>query len=522
MFVSSNQLSRPSVFEGYAWVGNNLVVSQGGADLYFSETGEKISPGEDGCYVVLEDFPDGLRIGTDYRGLMRLFIYRSGNDWAISSSLYELVTNVRSLNWTLTVLEDTVSAYLSGVGFSSQLAAFGAHYAEVTLVPSDFSVLITDERLTLEFREPERAVPYDAALYDFVVTWKNRLSTLTSNMSTSLKFDLSGGIDSRAVIAFAIADGNILKDSSRCRIESSTKPSAAKDFEVASEIADNFGFELNSRTKPKNSSGYSGAIAIDGWKQHSLAVYSPVYLYGSVVTPHAVHAHGAGGGNFRPTYSSIGGKLSPLKPELTSADHRIWGQRVVNDITALGGFYENVSLELLHYREFRNRFHFGHRPQQNFVYMPLESKLTDPITDRCDERDGRQFYYDVMESLQPGLSRFKYDSDEKFPSEANVSQLTVVDTPNPLPGKIFYVSHNELAADSSKRDVFGEWMESSASRLGTELVAQVLPPKYFSPAQSAIRGWQRSEEKPSANSLGMKGLSHALAIDFLLDSSSKI
>src|SRR5699024_4607018 len=144
------QLSRPAVFEGYAWVGTDLVMGQEGANHYFSQTGKMIQPGEDGCYVLVQDTSDGLRIGTDYRGLKRLFLYRNEFQWAIASSLYELVSNVRRLEWPLTVLEDTISAFLAGVGFSSQLATFEAHFAEVSLVPAGFTLLVIDERVTFE------------------------------------------------------------------------------------------------------------------------------------------------------------------------------------------------------------------------------------------------------------------------------------------------------------------------------------------------------------------------------------
>lgn len=520
MFIASVDITKPMRFEGYAWVGDDLVVGQTGADEFARENGPTVPPDEDGCYVTVHEVSEGLVVGTDYRGLRRLFTYTSGEKWAIASNIYELISKVRQLGWPLTVMEDTIAAYLSNSGFSAQISAFGVHFAEVNLVPSAGSILILGDRISTIFREPQEIPDYHESLERFLVTWKNRLGTLSVASQTKLKFDLSGGIDSRTVLAFAIENGEILDGGAR--IESSSKPRAAEDFKVASTIADKYGFELNSKSYSFRSPNLSAEGAFEGWKRHSLGVYSPVYLYNTTINSNFVHAHGAGGGNFRPTYKSIQRAASQVGERVSKENSIIWSNRVVNDLTSLTGFSTSKSLELIHYREYRNRFHFGHRPHQTIVYMPLESKLTDPLTDRSDDRDGRQIYYDVMESLAPGLSTMAYDLEEKMPTDSNISRMMRVATPPSTPGRVYAESSNSPDIRTKREEVFGLWIDSALSRFSTEKVSQLLPQLFRDAVDETFSDRKYDKTKCTPNSIGMKGLSHALTIDFLLNPDSTI
>lgn len=520
MFIASTDNSIATYFEGYAWVGNDLIVGQGGADSYLQQTGSPVPAGEDGCYVVVHRFPEGFVVGTDYRGLSRLFTYEHGDKWAIASSLYELITKIRGLGWPLTLREESVAAFLANFRFSTQISSQGVHFAEVKLVPSFASVLVLGNRISLEFRDSTEIPEYGVALEQFLTTWKNRLSTIASSPDARMKMDLSGGFDSRTVVAFAINNGEILKGGAR--IESSTKPRSEKDYSAASNIADKYDFELNSKSYPFRSPRLSAKAAYSGWKQHSLGVYSPVYLYNSAVDSNYVHAHGAGGGNFRPHYKSIKGEIANVGATLSKSNFLLWKNRVLQDLTSLSGVSSSKNLEVLYYREFRNRFHFGHRPQQSLVFMPLESKLTDPLTDRVDDRDGRQFYYDVMESLVPGLSLMDYDFEEKVPNNTNKLHLTRVETPEPSSGYIYTKSERVEHQASTREDTLKLWMENAVSRSSSKKVSKVLPKEYIEAVDALVSNWNSNGKLGPANSLGMRGLSHAMSIDFLINPDSKI
>lgn len=523
MILSSACSSEAEFFEGYAWIGTDLIVGYKGAEKYKSERSTSIPPGEDGCYVTAQRTATGWEVGTDYRGLARLFLYRSGRNWAVSTSLYEIIKFTRSQGWTLSLLDDTLATYLNRGGFTAQLSSFDAHYEQIELLPSFASLKIVGKNIKIEYRPAPPVKEYATALSDFVGTWKSRFATLSSFEQGFVKFDLSGGIDSRTVLAFALANDQSLNPGTKTKVVSSKEASQSEDLRVAHEIAVKYGFEVNSQLRlPRpNRIGFE---AISDWKKHSLGVYSPVYLYDAQLTPELTHAHGAGGGNFRPTYRSIERKIKASQKYISEQDFQRWKSRVEDSVAILTTLRPDVSAELLHYREFRNRFHFGHRPHNSLVFMPLESKLTDQVTDRADDRDGRQIYFDVMESLRPGLMNIRYDKEEKHPSAGNLEQLTKVD-PTPLsPGTVFWIE----GEDSKTREriaparIFDSWIEVGAKLLNEKEVRRLMPEEYLQAAAQAVGEWRWQSIKPRSNSMGMVGLSHAYTIALLTGAVSDI
>lgn len=521
MILSSAEPITGNDFSGYAWVGSDLIVGSQGARAYENETGSGVPLGEDGCYATVQQTSNGWEIGTDYRGLSRLFLYRSGRNWAIGTSLYGIVKYVRNRGWALTPLEDSLRAFFNRGGFSTQLSSLDAHFEQIQLVPSFTTVRVSSLGVTLKVREPQHALDYRSALSNFINIWKARLSTLSHAEGSHIRFDLSGGIDSRTVIAFALENGKILEDTRKSGVVSSTSPAMATDLRVAESLASKYGFELNQASN-RGSQGYDADLAIDGWRHHSLGVYSPVYLYGSEITPAFVHAHGAGGGNFRPTYKSIESKIRALKKNLTQDDYDLWRNRIQESVELLLGWSSCESKELLHYREFRNRFHFGHRPHQNLVFMPLESKFTDPITDRSDGRDPRQIYFDIMQTLVPGLMQMPYDTEEKSPTRQNLRELTQV-TPKDLgKGTVYWLQGQRTNDGTARSQAFDRWICDASMLLSQEHVASRLPSAMLASAKSAIDSWKKNRTRPSSNALGMIGLSHSYAIDFLTNERSVI
>lgn len=519
MIISSAQPLEGPLFEGYVWLETDLVIGETGAREYFVKRSASIPHGEDGCYVSAYPTHDGWTVGTDYRGLSKLFLYRSDGLWAIGSSWYELVKYVRSAGWPLTLTEDTVAAYVNKG--KSELSAFDAHFHQVRLVPSIAYIVIRNSRPEIRYRKAPEAKEYVSALSEFVSLWRSRLYTILQYDGGFIQFDLSGGIDSRTVIAFALSRGSMLTRTRNTRVVSSRAPWATDDLRVAGEIADYYGFEIN-RAKPKTPAVHNEYEAIQGWKEDCLGVYNPVYLYGTKPAPNVVHAHGAGGGNFRPTYKSIDGVARRAQRHLSRHDFERWRAKLVDSVDLLLGHRPDISPELLHYREFRNRFHFGHRPHRNLVFMPLESKLTDALTDRTEHRDGRQLYFDVMESLCPGLMYINYDLPEKSPTKENIANLTEASLTEPSAGAVFWSSLDTLEARGTRADAFTRWVEGAEALLSTKLVADLMPEASMEDARGAITAWRESAKRPKSDSPGMQGLANAYAIDFLMNGNSEV
>lgn len=519
MIISSADPLEGPLFEGYVWMGTDLVVGELGAQEFFEERSTSIPHGEDGCYVSAYPTHGGWTVGTDYRGLSKLFLYRSDGVWAIGSSWYKLVKYVRSAGWPLTLTEDTVAAYLNKG--KAELSAFDAHFHQIRLIPSIAHLEIRDFKPEIRYRKILEVKEYSNALSEFVNLWRSRLYTILQANDGFIQFDLSGGIDSRTVIAFALSKGSSLARAERTRVVSSRAPWAADDLRVAEEIAGYYGFEIN-RAQAKTAAIHNEYEAIRGWKEDCLGVYNPVYLYGTKPAPNVVHAHGAGGGNFRPTYRSIDGVARRAQPHLSKNSFEQWRAKLVDSVDLLLGHQPGISPELLHYREFRNRFHFGHRPHRSLVFMPLESKLTDSLTDRNDQRNSRQLYFDVMESLCPGLMYMKFDLPDKSPTEENIASLTKVSLTEPRVGAVFWDSRDTLEPQGTRADAFTRWVEGAETLLSTKLVADFMPLETMEAAKGTIAAWRGSATRPKSDSPGMQGLANAYAIDFLMNGGSEV
>src|SRR5699024_5534865 len=247
-----------------------------------------------------------------------------------------------------------------------------------------------------------------------------RLSTVMADPAAVLTADLSGGRDSRACFAFAQASGFLDTSTDRFKIASNSKWDA--DFTVAELIARHYNHDLNTDIRAPEQRG-SAERAVRRWHEQSMGVYLPVYLHAAAFDPRRLHLHGAGGGNFRKLYTetSLAEKLQPLRRHLSPADFAELRDVAAADMEDLKAKRPDIPELSLHYREFRNRFHFGFSPQCRTLVTPLNSILLDRVTDR-DGVDANDVYADIMDALLPGLKNLPYDDPGKRPSRPEPSK----------------------------------------------------------------------------------------------------
>ncbi|MGP9681652.1 hypothetical protein [Brachybacterium sp. AOP3-A1-3] len=457
---------------------------------------------------------NGWTVGTDSRGLARIFFYQNGDKWALSSSFYELIKHLRSNGVRLTHLDSLLAALGVRRGFNDQLTTSMTPIANIELLPSFASALINHPSIEILSSPPRKLPDYDTALAEYISVWRSRLSTLTTDDRISIQCDLSGGIDSRAVLAFMIAEEHFDPNNHRFAIVSA--PHKINDFEVASNISDFYRLPLGvQRQKTKSKMGQSRAL--EEWRRDSLGVYLPVYLHSSQFDFGAVHAHGAGGGNFRPYYSGrdVSSQAAKGSAYMHPDAFTDWRDRVAESSKNLQAFRPDTPPLVLHYREFRNRFHFGHRPHHNIVFSPLESILTDMITDRPDGRDGRQIYFDVMESLAPGLKDIPFDQESKSPTPTNIQDLTIVNAATVSTGRIFGtpVGGGAVGEDG---DAYAEWIEEGALALAKEEVAEAIGLSASESAQTAVDEARVNKRRLQSHNADLLNLSFAKSADLII------
>ena len=493
----------PLGLHGWAWQGTDLLLNSAPYPL---------SAGLDGCYLLAHrDDAGALHLGVDSRGLTKLFVYQDGGTWAVADSYAGLMDNLRAEGIN-PPLDERTARNLStrGVVFQ-QLTTSHTLSRGVRLLPSDAAVVIDGPHLTV--RRPPRPAgstgrPYASALREFLNVWSGRFRTLVE-AGSHFHIDVSGGTDSRVVLAFALANGLKELPDERVNIVSST--AKKDDWRAASLLSAEFGFPLNKplpASWPHAAAGPAHAVA--QWRAEFLGVHFPLINNPSYPSPSLVQLHGAGGEILKHEFRAL--------LWLQAAYHaRHMGPRaggrwlgdLRKDLGGIGRLRPTEPLGDVHYREFRNRFHFGHRPHARLMYLPLESALCTPLAAGKVGRHRLQTHYDIMESLVPGIAGVDFDAPSKNLTPRRAAALTRVEWQAQPAGKIYAGKVNVKKEHTGGRSFNRTVVDALARALNCPSV-QVLPPRTRALAQQMLE----ADGRANANSELALASSQVIAVAF--------
>src|SRR5699024_8217870 len=132
-------------------------------------------PGLDGCYAVIRNAGEAIEVGTDSRGMRRLFLFDDASAWAVGTSLYELVEHLRFHGIDPEPCLPVLSAFGTLKTFSAQQNTLQTMFRGITLVPSYCNVRIdaAGPRAVPRADQVEEA-PYEDMLRSYVETWLSR------------------------------------------------------------------------------------------------------------------------------------------------------------------------------------------------------------------------------------------------------------------------------------------------------------------------------------------------------------
>lgn len=429
--LQSTFLGPPSAqFTGYCFVGPDYVFGAEGAALYERATGRAIGPGEDGCYVVATCTAEGLLIGADAAGTAKLFWYNKGGVWAVSNSLARLVDHLRENGVRLTPNFPQLHAFSWGITLTKQVNSFATIFNEIRLLPSDKALLVSYRGIE-EIVRPTLStpLPYPEALRSFIGTWTSRFSTLFSDERIRVTLDLTGGVDSRAIFALArTALDTTGVPSSRAVFKSSTAPRWQKDLDVATRLAAKYGVSIN-RPEPRAATRLNNKERYQRWREVCLGVYLPIYLHDSTVEPFTIHINGGGGENHRHFYPAVPASkfLDNQRRRAPAYLYQQWRADIEEALAYLAAQNSSAEPLILHYREFRNRFHTGRPPLYRTGFGPLTTTLFHQSAMSGGITHAGQLNFDIMQNLIPGLMDLPYDDPIKAPTDENLRNLTLVD-----------------------------------------------------------------------------------------------
>lgn len=524
--VDNKGLLPDRFFQGYCFVGSDYVYGAQGAELYEYETGSKIRAGCDGCYVIAEKVSGGMRFGNDFAGYKILYYYHDGVTWIVSNSYARIVARLRDFGLPALPNYAQLSA-ISGPGSGhSQLFSFETPTRGIRMLPRASTLVMNDAKAVIESWPNAANLSYSEGLSAHLELWLQRFETLMLDPRTNYTIDVTGGVDSRTNLAFVIRARERLGGYGglgaprleQPRLNCGSNASNLIDLEVATELTNHFGLELNDMrrfARQNLSQGESFRTFVD----LNAGVYYPIYMPVSAPMPANISIGGGGGEIHRRFYENhqrskdverfFRSYSGSLRHPWMSQEFEYHGRVAINEIRS--EFHDPLRA---HYREFRHRHHVGRAPRYGVTFTPLDSVSADVAQSRAGDArlDEGQFNYDIMSSLKPELLDMRFDSASKAPTSAIRDRLcSVAVSSTAEPGKVWIpdVEIRRVRASSVSR---GEALSAAVEACAeNHLVVSFLGESTLQDARELTESM--STGRSVGNAVNLKPVSSVIAAD---------
>lgn len=324
-----------------------------------------------GTYVYISEKNNEITIFQDFSGSYGLYYYFNKKEeyFALSNSFLKLVEYLKE-KFILTFNHDYAKSFLSS-DFCS-IVYKQTLINEIELIPENYIIHINKKNKKITFSKinyEENSILIDSKkgleiLDKWFLKWVKILNNLYYN-TENIKIDLSGGFDSRLVLSL-ILSSNINLKKIQILSNKSNNPVFKEDYEIASQISKDFGFELN-----KNQANISKYYFQDLETSLNLSFYSKLgfskqlYWKNFIYDSKVFHITGYGGELIRAFYKSPSiEKYIEYSENLASAyssDFKKSVRKLINytfnQYTKEFGNLSTSELFFKHYKCTRNRYH---------------------------------------------------------------------------------------------------------------------------------------------------------------------
>lgn len=437
VFTSASGGAMPG-FYGYAFQGTDFVIGQEGFDR-FVRSGRTFDNEADGGYLRIEALDiETWKFSTDFRGYFPLFYYALGTEWIISPSFELVVKEAHRRGWPLTLRKHQLTPWKSPWAFVQMLTSKRTAFNEIYGAGYDEEIIVGAGGLAPKKRQlPIANTTYKDALEDLIATWGARVMSLVRNGMT-LRVDLTGGVDSRTVMAFLLdllqrnGAHDLLKSPS---FLVNSQPNKPEDFSIAQAIGAAFDFPVNNPERK----GYilvSDTDSFTAWRQYNLGRYSPHILPLPALDSGIITFNGIGGEEHRPFYDSFGrgsfGSFLTLYRQLFASDaqYGAWLADLLEDIDAPITLHDaQQPAATRHYRRHRSRHHTSKQPANEMMGVFLSSRLAFECAHHMTREavEANQLLFDIMINCQSELAIMAYDKPGKEPKTDNFANLTRIE-----------------------------------------------------------------------------------------------
>ena len=386
----------------------------------------------EGSFVLARWDESTFSIQTDLYSVYRLLFF-SNDELIIASDSLVVVTECmkklgikRKLNRDVALIKAWNASGLPNCPFTPELIVKGIFTSQVgSSIHGNWTEhglkaeLI--QRNVLDLFSPKKQ-EYIEILSNCVKRMYSSIKFATEAFSPVIEFGLSGGIDSRVLLALCLQSQSIMD---KLIINTNTSPTRINDYNVVSALSEKYSFEFNNRElRNEKLSQYAPnrrliKNRLGFWKLAGLGTYDPFYM-----TPH-FYTH--------PCVISMGGVgAEPVKQtmdtsridNLARSQHPLVREKVreklAETVSEMGISPESGHAMKFFHMSYKASYHLGFKiAQSSMLLRPYVQKsifsigISENNPFRGKPNQGPTALHDMMILLDPELASLPYDTEKK-------------------------------------------------------------------------------------------------------------
>lgn len=455
---------------GFA-ISEGILVENENYNNHYELTGE-------GAYVYINVDDDVISIFQDFMGSYGLYLFKNDGYFAISNSFLKLVEYLGE-NYRLTLNKEFASSLM--------VTNLCSHIYKETLIneieflPRDIILHINKANKNLIFEQldyGEKSINLGSEeslniLDNWFEKWISVIRFLKEK-TNNIQFDLSGGFDSRIIIALLLSSNVDLNKVLIMSIDDELH-SHKEDFEIANSIAKEFNFKLNKKPfflGKKYFRDINTIIAASAYLK--LGFHNQFNFKFYVTDDEFYHFSGAAGESIRAYTDKTPDELKKSIWNLSKKETKFFSedcdrifQRTIENLAKDYNIDDLNSKELSFLVNFENRWrhHFGKLTvEENFTNQKKLNPFLDPqlhklklSTEKCSDSD--LLFSLIFVRYCPKLLNFKFEGRRKINPET-IKYAEYINNLHPyVPKNYEFISGPPIDLKDNCTEIFHNWNE---------------------------------------------------------------